>query len=77
MPTRKELIGANKSVAEIEKYLEVDSLRYLSLEGMLSMSALPDTTFCSSCFSGKYPIKVPKINGKEREKLVNATVTRV
>jgi len=76
MPTRKELIGANKSVAEIEKYLEVDSLRYLSLEGMLSMSALPDTTFCSSCFSGKYPIKVPKINGKERGHLANATVTK-
>ncbi|MCK4574022.1 MAG: amidophosphoribosyltransferase [candidate division Zixibacteria bacterium] len=64
MPTKKELIGANMSVKQIEKYLGADSLRYLSLEGMLSMSALPDTTFCSSCFSGKYPMRVPKINGK-------------
>lgn len=66
MPTRRELIGANMSVAEIEKYLEVDSLRYLSLEGMLSMPSLPPTSFCSGCFSGKYPLKVPPINGKLR-----------
>ncbi len=66
MPTRKELIGANMTVAQIEKYLQVDSLRYLSLKGMLSMPSLPDSNFCSGCFSGKYPIKVPKINGKLR-----------
>lgn len=66
MPTKQELIGANMSVEQIEKYLEVDSLRYLSLEGMLSLKSLPDTTFCASCFSGKYPIPVPRQNGKER-----------
>lgn len=66
MPTKKELIGANKSVKEIEEYLEADSLRYLSLEAMLSMPALPDASFCSSCFSGKYPMKVPEANGKHR-----------
>ena len=63
MPTREELIAFNKSISQIEKYLGVDSLRYLSLKGMLSMSCLPDTIFCSSCFSGKYPIKIPRING--------------
>ncbi len=66
MPTKKELIAHRMTVEEIEKYLEVDSLRYLSLKGMLSMKSLPDTTFCSSCFSGKYPIKVPNMNGKQR-----------
>ncbi len=66
MPTRKELIAANQSVTKIEKYLEVDSLRYLSVEGMLAMPSLPDTTFCHGCFTGKYPIKVPQINGKMR-----------
>ncbi len=66
MPTKKELIGANMNVTEIEKYLEVDSLRYLSINGMLSMPSLPDSTFCSGCFSGKYPIRVPEINGKLR-----------
>lgn len=66
MPTKRELIASYMSVEEIEKYLEVDSLRYLSLKGMLSMPSLPDTTFCSSCFSGKYPINIPPINGKDR-----------
>jgi amidophosphoribosyltransferase len=66
MPTKQELIGHRMSVDQIEKYLEVDSLRYLSLEGMLSMPSLPDTTFCAGCFSGKYPIKVPAANGKDR-----------
>lgn len=66
MPTSKELIAANMSVKQIEQHLGADSVRYLSLPGMLSMSSLPDTTFCSSCFSGKYPIKVPGSNGKYR-----------
>ena len=66
MPTKSELIGANYSVEEIEKLLGVDSLRYLSLEGMLSMPSLPNTTFCSGCFTGKYPLKTPQANGKQR-----------
>jgi len=66
MPTKKELIASRHSVAEIERYLGVDSLRYLSLDGMLAIKALPDTTFCDSCFSGKYPLKPPTINGKNR-----------
>lgn len=70
MPTREELIGANMTIEQIEKHLGADSLRYLSLEGMLSMQALPNTTFCSSCFSGKYPMKVPAINGKNRLKKI-------
>jgi len=71
MPTRRELIASNMSVKQIEKYLGVDSLRYLSLEGMLAMPSLPDTTFCHGCFSGKYPIPVPK--SKEKNKLeINA-----
>lgn len=66
MPTKKELVAARMSVSAIEKYLKVDSLRYLSHDSMLAMPSLPDTTFCSSCFSGKYPIKIPRINGKHR-----------
>jgi amidophosphoribosyltransferase len=64
MPTKKELIGSNKSVRAIGKYLGVDSLGYLSLEGMLSTPALPHTDFCTACFTGKYPIEVEKYQGK-------------
>ncbi len=73
MPTRRELIASRRSIAEIERYLKADSLRYLSLEGMLSMSSLPDTDFCSSCFSAKYPVKPPGINGKDRLKMITKT----
>ncbi len=66
MPTKKELIAGRMSIREMEAYLEVDSLRYLSLEGMLSMKSLPDVNFCSACFSGDYPIRIPEVNGKYR-----------
>ncbi len=66
MPTKDELIGANYTVKQIEKMLGVDSLRYLSLEGMLSMPSLPNTTFCDGCFTGNYPLKTPQENGKKR-----------
>ena len=66
MPTRQELIASSKTVKEIEKYLEVDSLGYLSIEGMLSMPSLPDESFCVSCFSGHYPLKIEKSNDKLR-----------
>jgi amidophosphoribosyltransferase len=63
MPTKAELIGSHKNVEEIRAYLGVDSLGYLSIEGMLSMHSLPDTSFCTACFSGKYPTPVESQNG--------------
>ncbi len=53
MPTRAELIAANKTTEEIEGYLGVDSLGYLSLGGMLE-SADGGGSFCTACFSGEY-----------------------
>lgn len=66
MPTREELIASSMSIKEIEKYLEVDSLGYLSIPGMLGMPSLPDNSFCVSCFSGKYPVKIEKNQNKLR-----------
>ena len=54
-PTRGELIASTHSVQEIQEFLGVDSLRYLSLEGLLTCVSDPET-FCVSCFSGAYPI---------------------
>lgn len=54
MPTRAELIGAQKSVEQIREHLNVDSLGYLSLEGM--HAAVEEFgPFCDACFSGDYP----------------------
>jgi amidophosphoribosyltransferase len=53
MPTREELIGASKSVDEIRAHLDVDSLGYLSLEGMHTAVSRYGP-FCDACFSGNY-----------------------
>jgi amidophosphoribosyltransferase len=53
MPTHEELMAANLSVEQIRERLAVDSLGYLSLEGMLG--ALDGGgSFCTACFSGQY-----------------------
>ena len=56
-PTREELIAATHSVDEIRQFLGVDSLGYLSLDGMLR-AAGSQTGFCHACFSGRYPTPV-------------------
>jgi amidophosphoribosyltransferase len=57
-PTREELIAATHSVEEIRHFLGVDSLGYLTLEGMLR-AAGGAGGFCHACFSGCYPTRVP------------------
>jgi amidophosphoribosyltransferase len=54
MPTRDELIGARKTVEEIRQHLKVESLGYLSLEGM-HQAVAEHGPFCDACFSGNYP----------------------
>jgi amidophosphoribosyltransferase len=60
-PNREELIAANLTVDEIAKDLGVDSLGYLSLEGMLESVPIPGAPsgFCHACFSGDYPTPPP------------------
>ena len=53
MPSRSELIGSNHTIPEIGKILGVDSLGYLSLEGMEGVVA-EHGPFCNACFSGNY-----------------------
>jgi amidophosphoribosyltransferase len=57
MATYDELIAHRYTVQEIAQHLEVDSLHYLSLEGM--MAAIGSTTgYCNACFTGKYPFSL-------------------
>ena len=58
--SQDHLIAATKSVKEIAKHLEVDSLAYLSWEGMLEETNQATNTFCSACFTGDYPVPVPE-----------------
>jgi amidophosphoribosyltransferase len=53
MPTKEELIGSRMSVEEIREHLNVDSLGYLSIEG-LTEALNGAGPFCHACFSGEY-----------------------
>ena len=53
MPTKEELIGSRKTIEEIRQHLDVDSLGYLSLEGMTG-AVEKAGPFCHACFSGDY-----------------------
>jgi len=55
-PTKEELIASRLSLDEIKKFLKVDSLHYLSLEGLLSSVPQNGCGYCTACFCGKYPI---------------------
>ena len=55
-PTREELIAAKSKVQEIARFLEVDSLGYLSVEGLLESTGLTPGDFCVACFTGDYPV---------------------
>jgi amidophosphoribosyltransferase len=62
-PSRRELIGALKTPEEIRDYLEVDTLGYLSLEGLLACEQ-DGSRFCRACFTGNYPVAVDPTAGK-------------
>ncbi|MGQ0561544.1 MAG: amidophosphoribosyltransferase [Gemmatimonadota bacterium] len=62
MPTREELIGANKTVEEIRRHLNVDTLGYLSREGMHAAVA-DHGPFCDACFGGRYAAPLVDLEG--------------
>lgn len=49
-------MAANYSIDEIRKYLNADSLHYLSQEGMVRATGLPRNSFCMACYDGDYPV---------------------
>lgn len=57
-PTKGELLANQRTLDEIRDFLEVDSLGYLSLEGMLDCMTLPSDHYCTACYSGNYRIPV-------------------
>jgi len=59
-PQRSELIAANKSVEEICEFIGADSLGYLSLEGLLTAVGTGRNSYCTSCYTGQYPVAVPQ-----------------
>lgn len=58
-PRRDELVaGRLKTVDEIRDYIGVDSLGYLSVEGLLGTVSRPAEDYCTACWTGRYPVEV-------------------
>lgn len=69
-PTREELIASRMDEEQIARYIGVDSLRYLSLEGMFKAvtggrCGIGEEPFCSACFTGDYPTAIGERYGKD------------
>ena len=57
-PDPEKLIANQMSMEEICEYLNVDSLGYLDVEGMVHATGRPANSFCLACFNGNYPLPV-------------------
>jgi len=55
-PTKEELAAGSNSILEIQQILDVESLGYLTLDGLVSSTKMEKESFCTACFSGEYPI---------------------
>lgn len=53
----KELVASSHSVEEIRRFINSDTLHYLSLEGLYASIGRPDDEVCVACFTGGYPIR--------------------
>ncbi len=59
-PRRSELIAATHTLEEIRKYLDADSVAYLSLDGLTDSVPGGKTRYCTSCYTGVYPVAFPR-----------------
>ena len=59
-PDRNELIAANHTLEEIRQFIGADSLAYLSLGGLMSAVKPDGGSYCSSCYTGVYPVAFPR-----------------
>ncbi len=59
-PDRSELIAATHTLEQVRDFIEADSLAYLSLEGLLRAVAPAGGSYCTSCYTGVYPVAIPQ-----------------
>jgi amidophosphoribosyltransferase len=75
--TQDHLIAARMTLEEIERHLKVDSLAYLSQEGMLQAAHASSSSFCTACFDGHYPIEMDENLRSSKLMLEPAGLARV
>ena len=61
---KTELIAAHRSLIEIRDFLKLDSLGYLSVDGMLNGVRPPRENYCTACFTGEYAVPACVETGK-------------
>jgi amidophosphoribosyltransferase len=59
-PRRSELMAATHTLDEIRTYLDCDSVAYLSLDGLMKAVGEGSDHYCSSCYTGQYPVAFPR-----------------
>jgi amidophosphoribosyltransferase len=59
-PDRRDLIAAQMPTEEVCRFIEADSLGYLSLEGMLAASGIGADASCVACWTGRYPTRITR-----------------
>ncbi|MDO8452305.1 MAG: phosphoribosyltransferase family protein, partial [bacterium] len=55
-PRQEDLIASKMTVSEVANFMKADSVYYLSYQGLIAAIGLPEKLFCTSCFTGEYPI---------------------
>jgi amidophosphoribosyltransferase len=66
-PTRGELIASDHSVEEIRRFIEADSLAYLSLDGLLGSVSGPRDSYCTACWTGDYRVPISAEDKRQAE----------
>jgi amidophosphoribosyltransferase len=59
-PSRSELIAATHTIEQIREFIEADSLAYLSLDGLRAAVGGNQQSYCTSCYTGLYPVSIPR-----------------
>jgi len=77
--TKKEFIASYRTLEDIRKFLNVNSLKYLTIDGLVKAIGEPKDKFCFACFNGEYPVEIPEDlkvyeQSIDREKEVSSNV---
>jgi len=67
-PCQAELIAANQSIEEIRRFVEADSLGYLSLGGLRNSVADENHDYCYACYTGNYPTELINIEELKKDR---------
>ena len=69
MTTREQLIASNKTIEEIRKEINADSLGYISIDGLVKAIGIEKNNLCLGCVTGEYPVKIEGEKYRFQERL--------